>query len=351
VAALGPAVLALLLFAAYNQARFGSPTDFGLTQTLSPVYDQSLRPLTSLGYTLPNAYYYLVRPLSLGPVFPFLSYDAFRYPFGTPASYSFNEPVLGILTTSPLLVLGVVVTVRAAIARRARRDVRFTMSAALLVSGLITVLAVSTSIYGATQRYRVETDLLLTAAAVAAISLAWSFLRSAKVRRVFTWVVGVLAVCSLVVAVLAGYQDRWPFTDERNGFGTALADVTSPISDVALSGAPYVTMEPAAKHSGPLTLGDGFLLYPTARLLVHARGDCAVRVVLHRDLRDLQPLSVAAHGKAHVDVSRREIVIDVPPGGDTQVVPLTTTRYDGFPFTNITSGESSYDCAPAGAAR
>ena len=174
--ALAPPAIVLVLFAAYNQARFGSPTDFGLTHVLSPGYNVTKIQWSSLGYTLPNSYYYLLRPFSLSPVFPFISFDSFQWPFNTPHDYAYNEPVVGILTTSPLLVLGVVVVVRGAFARRARRDDRFTVASVLMVVALITVAVVSTSIYGAIQRYRVEADVLLTAAAVVAISLAWSFL-------------------------------------------------------------------------------------------------------------------------------------------------------------------------------
>ncbi len=112
--ALAPTAIVLVMFFAYNQARFGSPTDFGLSRVLSPSSNQSKITFASLSYTVPNAYYYLVRPFSLAPVFPFLSFDAFQWPFQHSAEYANNEPVLGILTTSPLLVLGVIVVVRGA---------------------------------------------------------------------------------------------------------------------------------------------------------------------------------------------------------------------------------------------
>ena len=63
------------------------PGSLRLTDRLRPepgvesLEQQSTLTFSSLSYTLPNAYYYLVRPLSLAPVFPFLSFDGFRWPF------------------------------------------------------------------------------------------------------------------------------------------------------------------------------------------------------------------------------------------------------------------------------
>jgi hypothetical protein len=112
-----------------------------------------------------------------------------------------------------------------------------------------------------------------------------------------------------------------------------------------LQGSPYVVVEPVARAEGPVTLANGFLLFAPGRIHVYARGDCAVKIVLQRDPRDLQPLSMSARGVAHVDVSNRRVVIEVPPGKDHTIVPLETTRYDGWPFTDINTGSAGYDCS------
>ena len=343
--ALAPAAVVLVMFFAYNQARFGAPTDFGMTRVLSPSSNTSKLTFSSLSYTLPNAYYYLVRPWSLKPVFPFLSFDAFQWPFQTPHDYAEYEPVLGILTTSPLLLLGMVVVVRGAFVRRARRGDRFTITTVLVAVALVMVAIVSTGFFSATQRYRVETDVLLTAAAVIAISLVWSFLHRTVTRRVFLAVVGVLAVFSVVVAVLGAYHGHMPFSPTRNGFGDELAALSQPIEDVTLADAPYVTAEPQKDLTGPVPLRDGFLLQAEGRLDVYARGDCKVRVVLDRDARDREPVTLISDTNARIEVRPMRVVIEVPPGADHRVIPLTMTRYDGWPFTAFTSGRSTYDCS------
>ena len=343
--ALAPTAVVMIIFLAYNQARFGSPTDFGLTRVMSPSYNLTKIKWSSLSYTLPNAYYYLVRPLSLAPVFPFLAWDSFQWPFHTPPDYAYNEPVVGILTTSPLLVLGVIIVARGSFARRVRRDARFIVAALLVVLALLAVLLIGTALYGATQRYRIEPDLFLTAAAAAAISLAWSFLRSDAARRAFLACVGVLSVFSVVLAILAAYPGHFPFTVPPNGFGRELASIGQPIEDAALSSSPYVLVEPSVGNTGPFTLGYGFLLFPEGRLHVYARGDCAVRMVLDRDLRDRLPITMTSDRPTRIRVSPRRVIIEIPPGDDHQVITLDTTRYDGWPFTAFLSGHSTYDCS------
>ena len=233
-----------------------------------------------------------------------------------PHEYAEHEPVLGILTTSPLLLLGMVVVVRGAFVRRARRDDRFTVTAVLVAVALIMVAIVSTSFFGATQRYRVEADLFLTVAAVAAISLVWSFLRRPTVRRVFIAVVGALAVFSVVVAVLAAYHGHMPFSPARNGFGDELAAIGQPIEDVTLADSPYVTVEPQSDVTGPFALDGGFLLQPEGRLDIYARGDCKVRIVLDRDARDRKPVTLTSDSNARIEIHPMRVDIEVPPGAD-----------------------------------
>jgi hypothetical protein len=343
VAALGPVVAVGVVFALYNQARFGSPTDFGIAHQLSPSVNQSTVVQSSLAYLLPNAYYYLVRPVSFSPAFPFLAYDAFQWSFHLPTDYNYNEPVLGVLTTSPLLVLGMLVVLRGAFARRARRDLRFVIAATLTILGFATVAAVSVSIFGAVQRYRVEGDLLFTAAAIAAVSLAWTFLRGRRVRRIFAGGVVALSVVSITFAVLTAYQNHYPFTGGLNWFGKGLASITQPLQDAALASKPYVSIEPVAELQGPFRLNEGTSLYPNARIDVFRNGECPVRIVLDRDPHDREPLSVSAGGLAHVDVSPKHIVLEVPAGVG-EILPLTTLRYDGGYITKIQSGTSTYDC-------
>ena len=224
-----------------------------MTRVLSPSSNTSKLTFSSLSYTLPNADHYLVRPWSLKPVFPFLSFDAFQWPFQTPHDYAEYEPVLGILTTSPLLLLGMVVVVRGAFVRRARRGDRFTITTVLVAVVLVMVAIVSTGFFSATQRYRVEPDVSLTAAAVIAISLVWSFLHRTVTRRVFLTVVGVLAVFSVVVAVLGAYHGHMPFHRLATGSVTS-SPRSQPIEDVTLADVPYVTAEPQKDLTGPVPL-------------------------------------------------------------------------------------------------
>jgi hypothetical protein len=97
-APMGAVILALL---AYNQARFGSPTEFGTYYQLAGGNQQTTA-MMSANYLLPNLWYYLFAPAQFSLYFPFIQVTGFL-PFTTPAGYTGQENMYGLLVTLPFL--------------------------------------------------------------------------------------------------------------------------------------------------------------------------------------------------------------------------------------------------------
>ncbi len=87
---------------AYNQARFGSWTEFG-THYMLAGGNQQTTGMMSLGYVPVNLYYYLLAPAEWSAYFPFVQVTGIL-PFTAPAGYTGEENVYGVLLTLPLLL-------------------------------------------------------------------------------------------------------------------------------------------------------------------------------------------------------------------------------------------------------
>jgi len=85
----------------YNVARFGSITEFGTYYQLAGGNQQTTSMFT-LGYILPNLWYYLLAPAQFSLYFPFVQVTPFA-PFAYPAGYTGQENMYGLLVTLPLV--------------------------------------------------------------------------------------------------------------------------------------------------------------------------------------------------------------------------------------------------------
>jgi len=103
---------------AYNQARFGSPLDFGYRYLITgPTIPQDPSRSSSLDYVLPNTYQYLLRPLQVERDFPYVRVawvknDAWPAWIDLPPDYFYTEPVASLLLAVPLTVLALAAGLR-----------------------------------------------------------------------------------------------------------------------------------------------------------------------------------------------------------------------------------------------
>lgn len=97
----------------YNYARFGSVLETGHRYQLTgPALPRDYRQVSSPAYILPNLYNYLLRPLAFDknefpPVSaPYIAESMWPRFIQPPENYYYSEPVAGLLTTVPAVMLG-----------------------------------------------------------------------------------------------------------------------------------------------------------------------------------------------------------------------------------------------------
>ena len=115
VSAITPLAVTVLLLLLYNELRFNSWLDFGASSQHS-----WMRQHFSWAYVLPNAYSYLLRPVSLSCHFPFVAAMSKPEPswflagLGLPEGYSTAETVAGLRFVAPWFLLALPAPVLAA---------------------------------------------------------------------------------------------------------------------------------------------------------------------------------------------------------------------------------------------
>ncbi|MDX6732268.1 MAG: hypothetical protein QOC54_2216 [Baekduia sp.] len=161
LALIGPLAVCGALLAAYDLARFGNPLELGQRYQLS-AFDQTHRGIGHLSYLLPGLFYYLVMPPQPLAAFPFLDLGPPpAYPWHLPAGYTGVETTGGLL---PLVPAVLVLALLPWVARRWEPDLR-RIAGAMLAAGALTLVALSVTVWGTTQRYEVDfVSLLLIAA-------------------------------------------------------------------------------------------------------------------------------------------------------------------------------------------
>jgi hypothetical protein len=242
LALLGPFVACVLLTGAYNYQRFGSPTQYGIRYQLAGV-ESSRYPLFNASYITPGVYNYLLSPPRLALAFPYVFLPPPpNYPGHLPAGYVLLEPTGGLLPTVPIVLFLAALPWLWRRRRESLRELLAIVAGMGLLGGSI-LLGVAFTIYGTTQRYEVDFDMLLILAGI----LGWlALLVHARpgARRRATAVAGVLALawgafCGVAVS-FTGYYDLLQ-TNHPYLFAD-LQDITSPLPTLAtmLIGRPVI---------------------------------------------------------------------------------------------------------------
>lgn len=166
--ALLPFALCLLGLAAYNQARFGSPFDFGNKYTLVEV-DWTKTAAFSASYAPLNAYFYLLSAPKLALHFPFFVASA-PPPFAPPPGYliSYVDRVAGCVAFYPFFLF---VFPAAALLAFRKTDAALKALLGALFGSAVFLGAVLCAFVGASMRYQAEFLLpLYLPAAIGALS-------------------------------------------------------------------------------------------------------------------------------------------------------------------------------------
>jgi hypothetical protein len=227
-ALLAPFVLCALGIAAYNFARFGSATEFGLRYTLTG-FDIRGK-LGHLDFLRPGAWYYLLEPLRPRAQFPFLWLGPPPYfPASVPADYEAPEKVAGLLWSVPVLLA--LACAPFALRRRGRALGVVLGLAALCGLAMLAFVAVYQPV--ATQRYEADgLVFLLPAAALAGLAWLWApgvaWTRRRRLAAVAASLLGAWTVLVGVATSLIGYDDA--LRRHHPGTWAALEGLFAPVS-------------------------------------------------------------------------------------------------------------------------
>jgi hypothetical protein len=215
VALLTPIGVCGVLLLAYNQARFGSPFEYGARYQINGPSTYNAH-FAELGYLAPGLWSYLFAPPRLIAIFPFLQiiYPQISYPFGLPAHYApLSEETGGLFAMAPIAIF-----LLALPWMWRRRPALLGTLAPLLtlmaVVGVGAMLFVSYEIYITTQRYETDYITLMLFGAIAAW-LALSSTTQGRTRRLVRFGGALLAVWSCVTGLaisgmeLEKHQSTW----------------------------------------------------------------------------------------------------------------------------------------------
>jgi hypothetical protein len=236
------------LMLAYNQARFGTPLEFGSHHQLT-AYDSRTAPFSKLSYVLPGLGFYAFTPPQPSIVFPFFRLVA---PQATaPAGLGLPEYTGGLLPTVPIVAFVVALPW---LWRRGPAQLGMLAPALLLLVGAGVIMAAlpSYGFFSSTERYEAEFATLILLPGLA----AWLALSSgARTRRRSALRVGgavlVLWGCVMGFAISVVDYGR-PLASTHPSLWRSLEDIGSPLSTAIaiVIGHPVV----ADVSSGPVAL-------------------------------------------------------------------------------------------------
>jgi hypothetical protein len=230
IALITPLACCLLLLAAYNQARFGNPLEFGVRHQLTG-YDSQTAHLAELSYVPPGAWFYTLMPPRPLALFPFIALTPppVIYPAKLPADYLNPEMTGGLLPMAPILIFLVALPW---IWRR-RPELLGPLAWPLTIlagTGIATLLFVSYEFFATTERYEVDFSTLLLLGALATW-LALSHGARGGLRRLVRFGGGMLAAWGCIAGIaisFVGYGNylaiNYPAT------WTSLENLGSPLS-------------------------------------------------------------------------------------------------------------------------
>ncbi len=227
----GPVGVCFLLLAAYNQARFGSPLEFGVRHQLAG-YDPLKAPFGKLGYLPPGAWLYALSPPRPTAAFPFLVLGPppLSYPLSLPSGYT-TEVTGGLLSMTPIVLF---LAALPWIWRR-RRTWLGALGAPLVVlagAGLVGAVVLAYENFATTERYEVDFSALVLLGALAAW-LALACRTRGALRRVVRLGGGLLVVWGCVAGFAVSFVGYGDFLAvEHHGTWNTLQDLGSPLSSV-----------------------------------------------------------------------------------------------------------------------
>jgi hypothetical protein len=219
-----PVLICLLLLSAYNQARFGSPLQYGEPYQLGGG-DSRTAQFASVSNVAPGAWFYLMSPPRPLVLFPYISLSPppDTYPLGLPAHYE-------LASTGGLLAMAPIVLFLVALPWIWRRRPALLGPLALPLStmaltGVACLLFLVYELPGTATRYEVDfASLLLFSALAAWLALAGTTRRWR--RRLVRWGGGLLAAWSC----LSGFAIS--FTGSEKVFTAALPGVWSTLENI-----------------------------------------------------------------------------------------------------------------------
>jgi hypothetical protein len=231
VALVIPAGVCALLLLAYNQARFGSPLENGVTYQLGGV-DQNTARFGDTSYVPPGLWFYSLSPPRAEALFPFISLTPppVSYPGSLPGYYPQElEPTGGLLPMAPIVIF---LAALPWLWRRRHASLgRLTLPLLVLAgAGMACMLFLSYTFFATTERYEVDFATLFLLGALAAW-LALSKEASGRRRRLARIGGGMLATWGCVAGLaisFTGYYNLLATT--HPGTWKFLEDVTSPVS-------------------------------------------------------------------------------------------------------------------------
>jgi hypothetical protein len=324
----------VLLLMAYNQARFGSPLEYGHQYVLASD-DEHTAHWSELSNILPGAWLYVVSPPRPLALFPFIGLGPppVTYPAGLPAGYVGGEPTAGLLPMTPILVFLVALPW---IWRR-RPALLGPLAPALLAlagAGVICVLFLVYEFYGTTERYGADFTTLLLFGALA----AWLAL-SAEARGRRRWLVrtggGLLVAWGCVTGLAISFiGSENAFSRGLPGAWAMLEDIGAPVSTAiaTIAGRP-VLAEVSAPNLPPIThVSFTSLSVGTAPFSLSA-GDQAELTIVSPDNGTATLLASAVPGAALGARALLWVVLTntghwsysyrLPPGGGVVRIPVS----------------------------
>jgi hypothetical protein len=256
IPALVPVLVCALLLAAYNDARFGSFSNFGEQYQLASL-NQMTMPASRLAYVPPGLFSYLLMPPRLAVTFPhaFLM-NAGHYPFPFPHGYGGSprgwpaEPAGGMFPTMPITLVLLGLPILWWRAKHAERPTLL-LAAGGAVLGLAIVGLLSFGLWGSTQRYEVDyaSVFLIAAFLVWAMLIGRSPNRKRARRGIAILAIALTAVGAAVgtAVSLTGYYNNLLLT--HPGLVRTLEDATSPVATLATMVAGHAMI---ARVDGPI---------------------------------------------------------------------------------------------------
>ncbi len=241
VPALAPLVACGALLALYNDARFGSFTQFGTSYVLAGLNAHTM-PTQRLAYIPPGLFSYLFIPPRIALTFPhvFLM-SAAQYPFPFPHGYLGSPGAMGaeiaggMLPTMPITL--VLLALPLLWARRPTKAERpaLLLATGLSVLGLMIMVLLAYALFGTTQRYEVDyaTLFLIASSMVCAVLVARSSGRKVAKRLIVltATILTVLGAAMGTAVSFTGYYQTLQYPD--SSVTNTLEDVTSPFATLA----------------------------------------------------------------------------------------------------------------------